>query len=191
MRALVLLMMVGCAEEAIVDDTSVDADSSLDTEAEEGTEAETDTEADTEADTETPATLASNGTWDTSNFTVDSDPCSLGTFRDPTEFLPEMLVITDSTSASFDMGEPGGDSQECTLNGSQYSCGRFERIEDSGFGADLIIDTGLSGMVLSSTQLDGVLDLVMTCSGGGCGLLELGGLTFPCAFEGSFDLDLQ
>lgn len=192
MRALWLLLLVGCAEEAVVNDSG-EADTSGDTEA--VTESDTDagTESDTEADVDTdaPSPVVGNGMYDTSNFTVDSDPCMLENFQDVSEFLPAVLQISQSTSTSFQMGEPGGDSQQCTLSADNYTCTRFESVEETPVGADLIIDTGLSGTVLSAGALDGVLDLSITCDGGGCTLLELGGLTFPCAFGASFDLDAQ
>ena len=117
-----------------------------------------------------------------------SDPCELGKFRDPASFLPSTLVVSNTTAASFDLGAPEEQANACVLTEQDFECDRFTSEESTGVGATLVLDQGLSGRVLNSSTMEGRLDLSATCTGGGCALLEFGGLTFPCLFEGDFDM---
>jgi len=195
MRWMVLaIAMVGC-DDGLIDDVDLGTDTDMGTDAMDDdtdtSDVDTEPDIDTEPDTEEPIPVPVEGTWSTGGLAVTSDPCGLTGFRDASEFLPATLVVSAASTTSFDMGATVADSQTCAYTSPGFTCGRFSLTEDTGVGADLILDQGLTGNVLSETAMLGTLDLTATCEGVGCALVELGlgGETFPCDLQATFNIN--
>ena len=137
-----------------------------------------------------PPLLPSEGRWTPANFTVTSDPCNLTNFEDPSSFIPDAFEIADVTTTGFLIGEPGSASTACAYAEPDFTCDGARTEQDVGFGLDavLLLDNVFGGTVNSETDIDGRIDLEVTCDGSACGILSAAGLSFPCLLEGQFDL---
>jgi hypothetical protein len=137
-----------------------------------------------------PPLLPAEGGWTPSGFTVTSDACGLTNFEDPSSFIPSSFEISDVSEAGFSIGEPGQPATACSYSEPDFTCAVSSTEQEVGLGLDatLLLDNTFSGTVLAEDDIDGRIDLSVTCDGGSCGLLELAGLAFPCALEGTFDM---
>ncbi len=136
-----------------------------------------------------PPLLPNAGTWTPSVFTVTSDTCGLGNFEDPANFIPASFEISNVSESGFDIADPAGAPTACAYTEPTFACDAQNAEESvSEVGATLLLETVFLGTVTSETAIAGEIDLTVTCDGGGCFLLELAGLRFPCPLTGTFDL---
>lgn len=134
--------------------------------------------------------LPVEGPWSTGAFTVTDDPCSLTTFENPDNFLPDALTVSAVSATGFTLDDGTG-PVSCGYSAPDFACTptTVERDAAPGLDAVLTLDTSLSGAVLTETSIDGAVDISVTCDGSSCFLLELAGLSFPCALTGTFPMN--
>ena len=179
---LSFLVLTGCAKESTdagdtgigaVDTGSDPVDTGEDTD-------DTNTETGDPVDTGTPAVVLKEGDWNMASPKLLSDSCGVNDYQDVSEFVPEILVVDNSSATSFGLG----DGSTCTRTGMDFVCEPQDVSESALSGtAELHIESILSGTIIDSTTMDTLMDVtILECTGGGCVLIELA-LTFPCPVE--------
>jgi hypothetical protein len=177
---LSFIVLTGCAKEST--DTVLDTGSDpVDTGEGTGEDTgDTNTETGDPVDTGPEVVLVQEGDWNMAAPALLSDSCGVNSYQDVAEFVPQTLVVDNSSATSFGLG----DGSTCTRTGMDFVCEAKDVSESALSGtAELQIESILSGTIVDSTTLDILMDVtILECTGGGCVLIELA-LTFPCPVQ--------
>ena len=117
----------------------------------------------------------------------DAKPSQLKCTHTPNDF-PSSMTVAHTGETTFNSTEPDGSNPvACSVDAAgSYTCDAVRLEEDTGVGAVLQIETVLNGVATDPLSITAGSASVVTCDGGGCVLLEIAGLRFPCNQDVSF-----
>ena len=128
--------------------------------------------------------LLQEGGFTVDKTSLDDDPCSLDTYQDPTASVPPTMTIAHTGDWTFTVDAPDQDQTDCVQDGWDFACSETafsQDLTELSLDASMDFTSVLTGSVRSlGAAFVGATELVVTCTGEDCALLEGLGITFPC-----------
>ena len=122
--------------------------------------------------------VPTEGAWVSSDFTYSQNDCAFDEIEGDVSLE---LTVIDDMNLAVSLGDDA--DTDCTLSNGSIECAAVTSVVPiDGLDAELSIDQGLTGEMVTNSEMIGTLTIEMSCTGTECELVAAASdITLPCS----------